>query len=139
MRISRRRWLLGAALGLGALGLARYVLWDKLGSLQPKELAAFLRKEFSYLKLEDDAPERFARVFVQHDRIGRGLLTRLRGGDMTWQQAELTSMGHRFLLSTDFFLNGADENRPVRFVAYYDPYITPCWNPVRAHRAAKAP
>jgi hypothetical protein len=30
---------------------------------------------------------------------------------------------------TDFFLNGADTARPVRFVALYDPHVTPCWRP----------
>lgn len=48
-------------------------------------------------------------------------------------------MGHRFLLSTDFFLSGADESRPVRFLACYDPHITPVWKPVRAQRAPEAP
>ena len=35
----------------------------------------------------------------------------------------------RFLLSTDFFQNGADESRLVRYVSFYDPYVSPCWNP----------
>lgn len=35
----------------------------------------------------------------------------------------------RFLLSTDFFRNGADESQLVRYLAFYDPYLSPCWNP----------
>jgi hypothetical protein len=33
-----------------------------------------------------------------------------------------------YLLSSDFFLNGADESRVVKYVAYYDP-LRPCQNP----------
>jgi hypothetical protein len=35
-----------------------------------------------------------------------------------------------FLLSTDLFPNG-DESKPLAFVAYYDPYISVCYNPLR--------
>lgn len=36
----------------------------------------------------------------------------------------------QFLLSTDFFPNGADETRPIRYVQLYDPYIGVCYNPM---------
>lgn len=36
----------------------------------------------------------------------------------------------RYLLSTDFFRRAADEHRPVAYVAFYDPYVTPCNNPL---------
>jgi hypothetical protein len=35
----------------------------------------------------------------------------------------------RFLLSTDFFRNGADETRPVSYVAYNSPYHHACGSP----------
>lgn len=35
-----------------------------------------------------------------------------------------------FLLSTDLFPAG-DEQKPLAFVAYYDPYISVCYNPLR--------
>jgi hypothetical protein len=35
-----------------------------------------------------------------------------------------------FLLSTDFFPDG-DEGKTLRFVSYYDPYISVCYNPLR--------
>lgn len=34
-----------------------------------------------------------------------------------------------YLLSTDFFANGADEQRAVSYVSFYDPYVRPCSNP----------
>ena len=35
-----------------------------------------------------------------------------------------------FLLSTDFFVNDEDVSRPLKFQALYDPYISPCYNPI---------
>jgi hypothetical protein len=36
----------------------------------------------------------------------------------------------RYLLSTDFFRNGADESRRVRYLSFYHPYVTICYNPL---------
>jgi hypothetical protein len=53
--------------------------------------------------------------------------------------ADLRKYGHpvsktnaraEFLLSTDFFANGGDEQRPLRYGQLYDAYITPCYNPM---------
>jgi hypothetical protein len=38
------------------------------------------------------------------------------------------SLVSTYLLSSDFFLNGADESRKINYVAYYDP-MRPCQNP----------
>lgn len=35
-----------------------------------------------------------------------------------------------FLLSTDFFQNGADESRPLRFLMIYHPFFSTCYNPL---------
>lgn len=35
----------------------------------------------------------------------------------------------KFLLSTDFFWDGANEAQPVTYLSYYDPHRTPCQNP----------
>ena len=37
----------------------------------------------------------------------------------------------RFLLSSDFFANGADKTRPLKFVTFCHPYVVPCMNPLR--------
>ena len=34
-----------------------------------------------------------------------------------------------FLMSSDFFTNGADETRPVRYLALYEPTKVGCTNP----------
>ena len=40
------------------------------------------------------------------------------------------SMVQLFLLSTDFFAHGADESRPLGYAQLYDPYLSPCYNPM---------
>lgn len=35
----------------------------------------------------------------------------------------------KVLLSTDFFQEGMNEGRTIKYVLYYDPYINPCYNP----------
>ncbi|MDM8568602.1 hypothetical protein QUF50_03630 [Thiotrichales bacterium HSG1] len=35
-----------------------------------------------------------------------------------------------FLLSSNFFREGADETKPVKYLFYYDPYQAPCQNPL---------
>ncbi len=39
---------------------------------------------------------------------------------------DLTS---KVLLSTDFFQEGMDEGRTIKYILYYDPYINLCYNP----------
>ncbi len=34
-----------------------------------------------------------------------------------------------FLLSTDFFLNGMDEQKNINYLGFYNPYSRPCSNP----------
>jgi hypothetical protein len=38
----------------------------------------------------------------------------------------------RFLKSSNFFQNGADESKTVKFVAFFDPYSSPCYSPFTA-------
>jgi len=39
------------------------------------------------------------------------------------------NLASQVLLSTDFFQNGMDENKTIKYVLYYDPYISFCYNP----------
>lgn len=43
---------------------------------------------------------------------------------------ETNGLPEQFLLSTDFFRHGADQTRPVTYVAYFDPYLSPCYDPM---------
>jgi hypothetical protein len=77
-----------------------------------------LRAHFSYLNLD---PAGVAQYFADYARY-RPAFSRHRplGPDVHTD----------FLLSTDFFRNGADESRLIRYVGFYDPAVTACNNPL---------
>lgn len=83
-------------------------------SRDPERLVAELRRHFHYLELDDASLARYARDYLRHlpppDLAGPDLYT-------------------RFLLSNDFFQNGADESRTLRYLALYNPYVNACRNP----------
>jgi|SRR5919197_2481937 hypothetical protein len=79
---------------------------------------ARLRAHFSYLNLDPAGVaqyfadcERYRASFSPHRPLGPDIYT-------------------DFLLSTDFFRNGADESRLIRYVGFYDPAVTACNNPL---------
>lgn len=129
-RITRRRLLL-AATGAAVTGLVGSTYF---GTDYHEVLVSTIRTKLSYLKLEDGAPEAFARDFdADYGPFHVSLLQKLLG-----QQGVKTQVGaedfdnivvSRFLLSTDFFRNGSDESKPVRYLAYFDPYTGACGNP----------
>ena len=74
-----------------------------------------LRQHFSYLSIEPRVIEAFARDLTRHQG--------------PWNPKTSPAPFTRFLASTDFFQNGADESRTLHYVAYYDPYVSSCYNP----------
>ena len=112
--------LIGARLFSGQLGWWRrrvdnYAAAYSYAWLPPEER---IRRHFDYLTIEPGAAERFVREFErEHGRV-------------TPRAVEANRLLYtEFLMSTDFFRNGGDESKPVRFVAYHDPYRSPCWVP----------
>ncbi len=82
-----------------------------------KKVVDYLRVKLPYLRHGKDTLERFAEEYVRHFPPG----TRPGPGP---------NLVARYLLSTDFFPNGADESKPLDWVEFYDPYISPCYNPL---------
>ncbi len=140
--ITRRRVLFG---GLAFAAVAGLGLWGT-DILTESEIASAVRRRLGMLKLDEAGLHTFAK-----DRIA-GLLAKR----PTWYRwkyhfrslfAKSAAAGYGFsddkrsrierledalatvyLLSSDFFWNGADENRTVKYVALYDP-VRPCGNP----------
>ncbi len=130
----KRRWFLSGAAGLLALGWFR--------SSEEDAIVAVLRKRLDYLRLEHRGVLLFARdfreqhivsprrlrmvslfepVYVRIDPGGRNLLTGLlRNGE--------ERIASSFLLSSDFFANGSDESRMVRYLGLYNA-LQGCANP----------
>ena len=122
---NKRRTFLGAvaALSLG-IGLGRWLYRPRrLNDPWTEQTAATVRRLLPYLRLDEDGLARFAQDLLARDL--HALLRRASAGDA---QAEAW-LGQQFLLSSDFFWQGADEAQTVGYRAYYDPYELPCANP----------
>jgi hypothetical protein len=119
-KLSRRKVLLTAGVSAGALLTGSFVFRPRRKPVAPppapeppqSEIEKQLRRELPYLKHDDETIRRFAE---QWERL-------------TYPAS--TNLVPAYLLSTDFFLNGEDESRPPIFVAFYDPYVSPCYNPL---------
>ena len=117
------RYLAGAATGgLGAM------VWCNARRTEPAvsipgfaatevELEHQLHRELAFLEFKADVMPTF---FRDLRRLARSRRVRIRSGHALTQ---------RFLMSTDFFQNGGREDRIIGYVALYDPYLTPCYNP----------
>jgi hypothetical protein len=141
--ISRRRLIMG---GLGAVGVAGLGAWG-LGRLAfQREIASILHRRLGFLKLDESGVRAFAKdqtnatfnkKIPTWNRLRYHLLA---SGTSSYKRfyrsADSRSRIGRFedtlvstyLLSSDFFWNGADESRRVNYLAYYDPNRA-CQNP----------
>jgi hypothetical protein len=140
--ISRRQLLLGglgttalAALGLGAFGR---------GAIEA-EIASHVRGRLGFLTLDDAGLRRFATDQVAALLAKRPTMNRLKyhflshvapsftrylRSSETRSRLERTvdAFASTYLMSSDFFQNGADESEPVHYVSFYDPLLA-CGNP----------
>ncbi len=122
--MNRRQWLRGLAAALFSVAGAAWLpgcsrdesKMSRSDALSAdSKLGRVLRNHFSYLDFDDAVLAAFVR---DHETKHGPFLPRPDQGPFT-----------RFLASTDFFQQGADESLPLRYVAYYDPYVSPCYNP----------
>ncbi len=81
-----------------------------------EEIASRVREALPFLKLDPPSVTTFASELVAARE----------SGDM--KPIYWLDLGRRYLLSSDFFDNGADVAKPVRFVLFYDPYSAPCYS-----------
>jgi hypothetical protein len=140
--INRRRLLLG---GLGVIGVAGLGAWGFGRMAFEAEVASILRRRLSFLKLDRDGVRAFAkdqataaftkkiptwnRLRYHFGAVGPSFNRYYRSNDKRSRVSRLEdSLISTYLLSSDFFLNGADESRTVNYVAFYDA-MRPCQNP----------
>ena len=102
--------------------------WDKLSDSVDESTSKLhralvsvedrIQNHFDYLNIDEGGLKAFAQ---QHQRrYGEG-----------FDSEPDSELFERFLLSTDFFQHSANESRLVKYVSYYDPYVSPCYNPCR--------
>ena len=127
---SRRGFLAFTVVGAVVAGTAAgvtYLLRERgeLDEIEPPEpliesgqrLAEQLRERLDMLELPEATVAKWVNRYEKH--VGPWKGKRPSRKDL-----------QNFLLSTDFFPAG-DESKPLRFVSYYDPYISVCYNPLR--------
>jgi hypothetical protein len=141
--IKRRRLLLGGlgiavVAGIGALGVGRVVT--------ESEIASAVRRRLSFLHLEEEGLHAFAKdqiaTLLAKRPSWKRLKSRLRttfakpvvvnygGANDTRTRRQRTEdyLATLYLLSSDFFVKGADVSRTVQYVNLYDP-IRACSSP----------
>jgi hypothetical protein len=141
--MNRRRVILG---GLVIVGVASLGAWG-LGHVGLRaEIASILRRRLGFLKLDEKGVHAFAKdqtdaafhkKIPTWNRMRYHLLAAaapsykrfFRSVDTRSRLARLEdNLVSTYLLSSDYFLNGADESQTVNYLAYYDP-LRPCQNP----------
>ncbi|MBL0171606.1 MAG: hypothetical protein IPP90_12905 [Gemmatimonadaceae bacterium] len=132
-RLSRRRFLAGIVAILGGL-----LGWWRIRGGWPQGIISAVRSRLSYLDLDAAGLHafaqdvlaagniRFPRHYSIYSRIPVSLYQLL--PDRAQLERFVDSLEQQYLLSSDFFLHGADETRTIRYLTYYDPYRSPCRN-----------
>ena len=115
---TRRRFLQLAA-AVAALAAAGFAVLRVRLARSDRALARKIRSALPDLDIEDDVLTAFAK---DHRRFG--------------DRPDYAAIGHRvelhgaFLLSTNFYENGERTDRKLAYVRYYDPWASPCYNPL---------
>jgi hypothetical protein len=83
-----------------------------------EQLAKLIQARLDMLVIPDATVAKWVNAYERHEK-------------KPWSGKKVSRKDlQNFLLSTDLFPDG-DEQKPLAFVAYYDPYISVCYNPLR--------
>jgi hypothetical protein len=141
--IGRRR-LLQLGLGLALLCGVGVVAFGPAAA--EAEIVSHLRRRLAFLRLDEQGLHAFARDQVRallakrptwvrwkyhflHLRSPGAFSPYDRSNDRRSRiERAVDNLASTYLLSSDFFLNSADESRLVRYLRFYDP-LRPCGNP----------
>ena len=146
--LMKRRHFLYLLSGLTSLGTGTLV-WRYRHFTDRAAIESIVLRRLSYLKLDPAGVRRFAAAAAATHAISDKKLRALAAAepiatnfplpkdsslarDIAYGEERLVT---NYLLSSDFFKTGADVNRLVRYVAYYDP-IRACGNPFARLMAA---
>jgi hypothetical protein len=138
----RRRFLLAGAAAVLLAGLGVAGIGPLVGS---SEIIAHVRRRLNFLKLDEAGLHAFAKDHVAALLAKRPTWNRMKYHFMSIFSKSFTryerstdkrsrserivdNLASTYLLSSDFFVNGADASRTVRYVGLYDP-MHACGNP----------
>jgi hypothetical protein len=138
MKISRRKIIAIAGAGAIASVTGLFVSWKT--ARETDIVVAILRRRLRPLKADRAIFEEFSRDYIL-TRLDYAKQMRLLGAVSGLLSIvtpyQLLPLGHpwrrlennivsMFLLSTDFFQNGADPQKKIQYLGLYDPYRRPC-------------
>ena len=137
-RHMKRRYVL-----LSGFGALFAVLGVRIALSQDESaIVKLIYKRLAYLRLDDDGVHRFARDLKIRNVVSSLRLHIIDAAGALYTNPALTAhnslndaLHHdddrvvaQYLISSDFFRNGADETRTVNYLGYCDPRV-PCDNP----------
>lgn len=135
--MNRRKLIIGSIAGAVA------VLGARLGLASPEDaVTRVLHKRLDYLKLDEQGVHRFATDVLQREVISRFRLMVIDFVGPLYTDTNVSPDGKfgsalrhgedrvvtQFLISSDFFINGADTQRVVKYLGWFDP-LAACSNP----------
>lgn len=140
MKLSRRKFL---ALGLAAACAPLYAWYAWRWGNPADIVVAILKRRVGHLHVEPGTFHDFAKDYVASRSKYERELAMLSAISLPLQfysPYRWFAHGHAlrrlednivsdYLLSTDFFANGGNEQRNIAYISFYDPYTRPCSNP----------
>ncbi len=129
----RRKFLAlsGLATAMASLPGVGYVATSAKGAA-----VSIIYRQLHYLNLDREGVEKFVDEHLYLELPSTTLELKLRTADLLGIKASqsytVNNLTELYLLSSDFFRNKMDESKPVKFVAYYNPFKIPCANPFSA-------
>ncbi len=92
-----------------------------------------IEQELHYLKLAPGSTSRFVEAYFK--ATGNDLVAKVKWKTLyylgyNWEKSDrIRDLIKYFLLSSDFFINKADEHKTVNYLGIYNPYTSPLSNP----------
>lgn len=133
--LTRRGFLLSLSSGIAALAGVRYALSSGEGAI-----VTVLQKRLHYLTLDDAGVHAFAKDLAASKMITVGKLRlAAAAGLLNFEPQSMNLLDtmlrqgeehivSTYLLSSDFFLRGADVTQKVSYMGFYDPFAYACRN-----------
>lgn len=142
MLITRRKFFaLGAGIIGGAVAVTTAYKW--LGGKPQNVIISILNRRLTQLNVDKTSFGPFSIAYLDYRKEYRKQLSIM--SIVSWPLQYLSPYAvlpqgspiHRlednivsmYLMSTDFFQNGANEKRQIQYLSFYDPYISVCRNP----------
>ena len=141
--LTTRRKFIGLGIGVLASATAITTAYKWYVGDPQSVIIAILSRRLKLLGAENNSFKLFAIDYLEYRKDYRAKLSKM--AIVSWPLRFISPYGllpmgtalrrlednvvSMYLLSTDFFQNGAASNMPVQYLSFYDPYVSICRNP----------